>query len=76
MQLHKFISKQSTILGEDPNTDQDYFSEECLALLTTNPEEIVGTFGNGTLGVESLERPIHEERVMRDRGKHLRDTLK
>ena len=37
--LHNFIIEQSQINGKDPDADRACFSQECLAFLTTNPEE-------------------------------------
>lgn len=52
MRLHNFIidhreSKSSSLLYQ---TDNQFFSAECLQFITANPEEIVGTFGNGRIG--------------------------
>ena len=56
--------------------DQCFYSGECLAYLSTNPGDIVGTFGNGCSGEEVHEgRPRKYDQYLKEAGDELRRKL-
>ena len=56
--------------------DQCFYSGECLAYLSTNPGDIVGTFGNGCSGEEvHTGRPRKDEQYLKEAGDKLRRKL-
>lgn len=77
--LHNFILDHKERNNVAQDDDMDLFSKQCLSFVTTHPEEIVGCFGNGSLGDDepkSRGRPTNIEQSMREAGVRLRDRLK
>ena len=60
-------------------TDDFYFNSECLVFASTDPEVVVGTYGNGDIAGDEENRqcgrPTNKEKELRDMGKALRNDL-
>jgi len=56
-------------------SDSAFYSADCLKFITANPEEIVGTFGNGRIGRNFRGRPSNVEVRLKSAGDALRDQL-
>lgn len=83
MQLHNFIldfKEEHPVEETQGDEDMEFFSQECLSFLTANPEEIVGTFGNGCIGDEAEKqqrgRLSNIKVTMRVAGSKFRDNLR
>lgn len=80
MRLHNLLVDYRESLNStdaDSDDDMDWYHSECLSfMMSSNPEEIVGTYGNGTVGIGIRGRPTNKDRLQRDKGIQLRNQLR
>ena len=75
MRLHNFIIDHRMSSASPLASDSAFYSADCLKFITANPEEIVGTFGNGRIGRNFRGRPSNVEVRLKSAGDALRDQL-
>ena len=72
--LHNFVVDYRNS-NDNGKAEMDFFTEDCLCFMTTNPNELVGTFGNGVDGESYNVGDSHRGRNRKD-GKIFRDSLR
>ena len=72
--LHNFVVDYRNS-NDNGKAEMDFFTEDCLRFMTTNPNELVGTFGNGVDGESYNVGDSHLGRKRKD-GKIFRDSLR
>ena len=75
MRLHNFIIDHGEGRPGEKEADHEYYSAECLKYISTHPEDIVGTFGNGRDGENSRGRPSNLDIALKRGGDALRQRL-